>query len=338
MGLSPFGRLADGREVRLASLSWPGRPDSLRVEIIEYGAAVHRIVVQGRTGPADVVLAHPDLAAYEADTLYLGPIVGRCANRIGGARFALDGRTFHVTANEGRNCLHGGAPGFNKRLWRFEPQTDDRLAVLTYTSPDLEEGFPGRVEVRATFTLTTPDTLAIAYEGRTDRATPLNLSQHLYFNLSGDPGRDILDHRLRINGEAITPTGSDLIPTGEFMPVAGSPFDFRSARRIGEALSLQHPQLALAKGFDHNWALMQEGPALEFYCPDTALTLTVHTDQVGLQVYSGQGLSGRFSKHGAMVFEPQGFPDAVNQPSFPDVVLRPDQVYKRTSSYRFTSA
>ncbi len=330
-----FGRLADGREVRAASLTWPG---GLSVDLLEYGAAVHGIAVPTPRGTVQAILRHDTLADYEADTAYLGPVVGRCANRISGARFDIDGQAFDVCANEGPNCLHGGDPGFNKRLWRIAEPVDPvgRSATLTYVSPDGEEGFPGRVEVSATFTLIAADTLEIVYEASTGAPTPVNLSQHLYFNLSGDPGRDILDHVLEIGGATITPVRPDLVPTGERLAVDATPFDLRRPRRIGDALAETHPQLVLAKGFDHNWALdPQVSPSLRLRSPETGLALEIETDQPGMQVYSGQGLEAPYLKHGAMVFEPQGFPDAVNQPGFPDVVLRPGQTYRHRSTYRF---
>ena len=343
-----FGVLADGRQAHLATLSWPG---GLTVQVLDYGAAVHSVTVPVAGAPLQAVLNHQAIADYEADTAYLGPVVGRCANRIGGACFDLDGQTFHLSANEGRNILHGGAKGFNKRLWAVEApvDTDDPQAAsvaptvaLTYVSPDGEEGFPGRVEAQARYTLVASDTLEIAYSATCDRATAVNLSQHLYFNLSGDPRRDVLDHEICVSGDAITPVGPDLIPTGEFMPVDATPFDLRRPRRLGEVLAQSHPQLAIAKGLDHNWALSPPPPgapalrpALQLRAPASGLTLEIATDQPGLQVYSGQGLAAPFVKHGAIVFEPQGFPDAVNQPDFPSVILQPGQTYRRTSTYRF---
>ena len=350
--LSSFGVLADGSPVRAATLAWPG---GLTVEVLEFGARIRRITVPTSAGPVETVLGYDRLAQYEADTSYLGPVVGRCANRIDHARFELDGRAHHLSANEGVNTLHGGRVGFDKRLWRFEASGQDaRSVTLAYTSPDGEEGFEGRVEVRATYALVAIDTLEISYEAHTDTATPVNLSQHLYFNLSGDPARDVLGHMLTVAGGAITPVRPDLIPTGERLDVSGTPFDLRVPRKLGEALAQEHPpgavanaanaqiaiaQIAIAKGFDHNWVLEPAGgPAVELHAPESGLTLTIGTDQPGMQVYSGQGLASPFVKHGAIVFEPQGFPDAVNQPSFPNVVLRPGETYRHRSTYRFQAA
>jgi aldose 1-epimerase len=311
------------------------RACGLVVEILSLGATVHRICAPTRSGPVEAVAGYPALEGYAADRGFLGAIVGRCANRIGDARFTLDGETFKVSANEGSNCLHGGVLGFNKRLWAIEtPDPAKPCAVLTYVSADGEEGFPGEVRVRAHYELTADDTLRIAYDAETDRATPVNLSQHIYFNLSG--GGDILDHSLQIAASAITPVRGDLIPTGELMPVAGTPFDLRHGRVIGEAMAEPHPQLTIPSGYDMNWALDRgNGPALTLTSPKTQLSLEIETDQVGMQVYAGQTMPAPFVRCAALALEPQGFPDAVNHPNFPSVILRPGEVYRHCSVYRF---
>jgi aldose 1-epimerase len=310
------------------------RPGGLVVEILSLGATVHRICAPTPGGPIEAVAGYRALEGYAKDRGYLGAIVGRCANRIGDARFVLDGETFNVSANERANCLHGGAKGFNKRLWTIEtPDPTRPHAVLSYVSPDGEEGFPGKVKVRAHYELTAGDTLCITYEAETDRLTPVNLSQHVYFNLSG--GGDILDHRLQIKASAITPVRGDLIPTGELRPVAGTPFDLRHGRVIGEAMAQSHPQLTIPGGFDMNWALdSMPGPALTLTSPKTGLSLEIETDQVGMQVYSGQSMPAPFVRCAALALEPQGFPDAVNHPNFPSVILRPGETYRRRSVYR----
>jgi aldose 1-epimerase len=329
----PFGTLADGRPVRAARLAWPG---GIEAELIEYGATLRSLTVPARRGRVETVLGFATLAEYEADRMYVGVAVGRCANRIDNARFQIDGRTFHVTANEGPNCLHGGARGFSRRLWRLE-EASDRVAVLAYDSPDGEEGFPGAVAARVRFALDGPDALTIAWQAETDRPTPVNLTHHLYFNLSGDRRRPVLDHALGVASDAITPVGPDLIPTGEIMPVVGTPFDLRAPRRIGEALAEPNPQLALGSGgFDHNWRLDPGGgPALTLRSPATGVEMAVTTDQPGVQIYTGQGLDAPFARHGGIAIEPQAWPDAVNRPSFPDVVLRPGATYRRSATYRF---
>ena len=335
MSPRPFGRLADGREVRSLTLR---RPGGLEVEVIEYGAVVRAVRVPTTSGVVEAVLGFDGVAGYEADKTYQGCVVGRCANRIDQGRFTLDGQMYQLVTNEGLNTLHGGKPGFDKRLWRFEAPVEDGAVrcSLTYDSPDGEEGFPGNVKVRAVFTLTERNALEVRYEAVTDKATLVNLSQHLYFNLSGDWRRPVLDHELRIAAPAITPVREDLIPTGEIMPVDGTPFDLRAPRRIGDCLSGSHPQLEIAGGFDHNWALDRAaGEVLSLRSPESGVTLTISTDEPGMQVYSSQGLGAPFIKHGAIVFEPQGFPDAVHHGNFPSVALRPGETYRHRSLYRF---
>ena len=335
--LRRFGALRDGRTVRAASLTWPG---GLAVEVLDYGAIVRSLRVPARAGPVEAVLGFYSLRAYEADHGYQGAGIGRCANRIDQARFEIDGRAFQVVANEGTTCLHGGVPGFDKRLWRFEEplDPDGRTVALTYASPDGEEGFPGAVTARIVFTLTAADELAIGYSAETDAPTPVNLTHHLYFNLSGDHRSPALDHTLAIAASATTPVRPDLIPTGELAPVEGTPFDLRGGRVIGEALAEPHPQLTIPKGYDHNWALEAGAePAVRLSCPRTGVSLSITTDQPGLQVYSGQGLAEPFAPFSGLALEPQGFPNAVNTPAFPDVILRPGQVYRRRSLYRLQS-
>lgn len=323
-----FGTLADGRPVHALRLAWPG---GLDLEVLDYGAIVRSLRVPMGGDRLETVLGFADLSPYVADDAYQGRVIGRCANRIDGGRFEIDGRAWQAETNEGPNTLHGGPIGFGRRLWTFE-RCDGRVAVLSYRSPEGEEGFPGTLDARVRFRLAGPAALEIAWLAQASRATPVNLTHHLYFNLSGDPATGILDHLVQIEAEAITPVRPDLIPTGELMPVAGTPFDLRRPRPVGEALAEGHPQLAIGGGFDHNWMLA--GPA-RLTCPRNGLSLTLATDQPGLQVYSGQGLTAPFAAHGGIALEPQGFPDAVNRPSFPDVVLRPGQTYRRRAVYRF---
>ncbi|MGC1304376.1 MAG: aldose epimerase family protein [Caulobacteraceae bacterium] len=332
MSLSPFGSLPDGRQVQRISL---GRPDRLQVEVLDYGATVHRLCAPTANGCVETVPAYPDLAGYLAGRSYLNAAIGRYANRLAGGRFSIDGQPYQVTVNERGNTLHGGKLGFDKHVWRIV-HADPERAVLAYSSADGEEGFPGKVEVEASFTLTGHDALTIAYKATTDRPTPVNLTQHFYFNLSGRAALPILDHRLRMASQAVTVVRDDLIPTGELRPVAGTAFDFREMKPVGPVVHADDPQILLAKGIDHNWVLDRgAGPQVELHSPESGLTLEITTDQPGMQVYSGQGMSHPFVKYGAIAFEPQGFPDAPNHPNFPDTILRPGQTYRHTSVYRF---
>ena len=329
-----FGVTADGRTIHSASLSWPG---GLEVQLIEYGAIVHRLGFPTPGGRRQAILSFDALADYERDTKDVGACVGRFANRIAGGRFELDGRGVQLSVNEPPNTLHGGKVGFNKRVWRIEDEAqDDRAVTLAYRSPDGEEGFPGTLEVRASFTLTAADTLQIEYVATTDAPTAVNLSHHIYFNLLGERAATILDHRLTLAADGFTPVGPGLIPTGAIAPVAGTPFDLRKGEMLRDVLARRDPQLELGGGVDLNWALQPDAqPALMLEAPDGA-TLRLTTDQPGMQVYTGQQLQAPFVAHGGLALEPQGFPDAVNHAGFPDAILRPGQTYRRRSLYRLS--
>ncbi len=331
-----FGLTADGHVVHAATLTWPG---GVEIEVLNYGAIVHRLAFPTPSGLRPAILAYDRLEDYERDTAYLGALVGRVANRVGGGRFALDGREAQLSVNEPPNTLHGGKIGFNKRMWRFEDvAADGRSLSLAYRSPDGEEGFPGMVDVRAAFSLVEADTLQIDYWAEAEAATPINLSQHLYFNLSGVPGGTILHHTLQVEADGYTPVGQGLIPTGVVSPVAESAFDLRQGRLVGEILNRGLAEFAMADGLDFNWALDRSAEiALTLRAPDGA-TLDIRTDQAGMQVYSGQYLKHPFVRNGALAIEPQGFPDAVNHPAFPDTILHPGQTYRRTSRYRLRAS
>ncbi len=330
-----FGVTADGRTIHSATLAWPG---GLEVQVLDYGAIVHRLGFPTPQGLRQAVIGCDTLGDYERDTAYLGALVGRCANRIAGGRFQLNGTEVQLSVNEPPNTLHGGAIGFNKRVWRFENVAEDgRSLTLAYSSPDEEEGFPGALDLRAIFTLIAADTLQIEYSAVATAATPVNLSHHLYFNLLGDRAATILDHRLTIAANRFTPVGEGQIPTGEIASVAGTPFDLRQGERIGAILARSDPQLALGDGLDLNWVLDPSAEtAFNLLSPDGA-SLSISTDQPGLQVYSGQKLQPPFVAHGALVVEPQGFPDAVNHSNFADVILRVGETYHRRSLYRFNA-
>ena len=336
MSARVFGTLKDGREVRAFGLT---RPDGLKVEVLEYGAVIRAVSVPTAAGHLTVTTGLEDLAAYEADRQYHGAIVGRCANRIGGARFGIDGAEFKVAPNEGSTCLHGGPVGLSRRLWKAI-KADGRGVTLAYASPDGEEGFPGAIELRITIQLLDRETLEILWEAATDRPTPVNLSHHLYFNLEGAGSKEtILDHSLAVAAGAITPVDRELIPTGQRLPVKATPFDFRKPQRIGAALAKEHPQLEAGGGYDHNWILDGRAPpAVRLKAPRSGVTLEITTDQPGLQIYGGQGLSDPFKAHGALAIEPQGYPDAMNHAEFPSVLLRPGEMYRKRASYRFSTA
>ncbi|MGA7160935.1 MAG: aldose epimerase family protein [Bacteroidota bacterium] len=344
-----FGKLSDGREVFRYSLK---NDSGMRVQIINYGAIVTNIYVKDRDGNfSDVVLGYDSLQGYVNDKTYFGAIVGRYGNRIGKGKFRLDGKEYQLTLNDGQNHLHGGTMGFNKVLWNAEPMEDEAgpSLKLTYTSKDGEEGYPGTVTTTVTYTLTKNNALEIRYEGTTDKPTVFNPTHHSYFNLTGTLTKTILDHRLMIAADSMTPVGPGLITTGAIVSVANTPMDFRAMTPIGSHIGDQNEQLKLARGYDHNWVLRDYNKQLrkvaEVDEPTTGRVLTLFTDQPGLQFYTGNFLDGtQKGKNGiayqfrtGFCLEAQCYPDSPNKPNFPSAVLRPGDVYRQTTIYQFST-
>lgn len=327
----------------------------MQVGITNYGAIIQSIRVPDRAGMlADVVLGHNDLAGYinAIDRPYLGAIVGRYGNRIAEAKFSIDGQNFQLAANNGPHSLHGGIMGFDKVVWTGKPVGgSDWVGVeLKYLAKDGEEGFPGNLDVSVTYRLTNDNAIEIDFLATTDKTTPVNLTQHSYFNLKGEGEGDILDHQLMINGDRFTPVDETLIPTGEILVVDESPLDFRQSKTIGRDIELDHPQLKHAGGFDHNWVLNepidQDGLRLaaELFEPASGRVLTVYTQEPGLQFYSGNFLDGRivgksgqpYVRRGGLCLETQHFPDSPNQKNFPSTLLRPGEIYQTKTLFRFS--
>ncbi|HEX9292161.1 MAG TPA: galactose-1-epimerase [Gemmatimonadales bacterium] len=345
---APFGQLPDGRGVERFTLT---NAHGIEVQLITYGAIITSIRTPDRSGRLDdVVLGFDSLAGYLNNVPYFGAIVGRYANRIRNAQFTLDGTTYHLAKNNGGNTLHGGVRGFDKVLWTGEPfQTDSGAGVtLQYTSKDGEEGYPGTLVTRVTYTLTPRDELIVDYGATTDKATPLNLSQHTYWNLHGTPGGTILDHLLTIDASAFTPVDSAVIAIGEIAPVAGTPFDFRTATRIGDRIGQDNEQLRFGRGYDHNWVLdRRSGPGLAHAArvvePASGRTLDVSTTEPGVQFYAGNFLDGTIKGKGGRVYahrtglclETQHFPDSPNHPNFPSTILRPGATYRSRTVFTF---
>jgi aldose 1-epimerase len=344
---SLFGELPDGREVYAYTLD-NGR--GVKVEAITYGGIIVSLDTPDRRGRrGDIVLGYDDLSGYLKETPYFGAIIGRYGNRIANARFTLDGRTYQLAANDGPNHLHGGVVGFDKVLWSVTPfsRADSVGVVLRYTSPDGEEGYPGDLAATVTYTLTTDGSLVFDYEATTDKPTPVNLTQHSYFNLAGDGVRDVLDQVLTIYADSFTPVDSTLIPTGKIEPVAGTPFDFRTPTAIGARIGAADQQLEYAGGYDHNYVLDRSGPGLvhaaHVYDPDTGRTLDVYTTEPGLQFYSGNFLDGSLVGKSGHVYEhrygfcleTQHYPDSPNEPGFPSTILRPGEEYRSRTVLKF---
>jgi aldose 1-epimerase len=347
---SEFGRLPGGEAVEAFVLR---NTNGVEVRAIGYGGAILSVRVPDREGRwGDIVLGYDDLTGYLDDEAYLGALVGRYANRIRRGRFSLDRREYTLATNNRPNHLHGGVRGFNKVLWTAEPSRSPEGVglALAYTSPDGEEGYPGTLHARVRYTLTNRNELVIDYRATADRPTPLNLTQHSYFNLTGDPGRDVLGHELRIDADRFTPVDETLIPTGELASVAGTAFDFRRPTAMGARIGADEVQLRRAGGYDHNFALNRDGGALAFaarvYEPATGRTLEVHTTEPGLQFYSGNFLDGsirgkggqRYGRRSGFCLETQHFPDSPNQPAFPSTTLRPGEEYISRTTYRFGTA
>ncbi|WP_426954454.1 aldose epimerase family protein [Muricoccus radiodurans] len=340
------GLLDSGEPVQRLVLEAAG----LRVAVLTYGGILERLEVPDRAGRMDnVVLGLGSLAAYSRVSPYFGAIVGRYANRIAGGRFTLDGREHRLACNNGPNSLHGGNRGFDKHVWHVD-DGDRRQVQLSRISPDGEEGYPGTLQVSVRYALEADRTLRISYRAETDRPTVLNLSNHSYWNLSGEGSGTALDHELEIAADRFCPVDSTAIPTGELRPVEGTPFDFRRPTRIGARLRAADPQLLVGRGYDHNWALrdpVTPGPRLAARLRDPASgrVLEVLTDQPGLQFYSGNfldgslvGPGGRTYRQGdGLALETQHFPDSPNHPHFPSTVLRPGETFRSSTLLRFSA-
>ncbi|MFE7892221.1 aldose epimerase family protein [Streptomyces sp. NPDC057412] len=345
---SLFGTLADGTKVH----SWSLANGGTRMKVLSYGGIVQSLEVPDRRGRyANVSLGFRSLDDYVASSPYFGALIGRYGNRIGKGRFTLDGRTYQVDVNDGENSLHGGAKGFDKRVWDVEPFTKgtDVGLHLYYTSLDGEMGYPGTLRVKVTYTVTKYGDWRIDYAATTDRATVVNLTSHVYWNLAGEGSGTIENHELKIDGSRYTPVDSGLIPTGELARVAGTPFDFRRSKAVGEDLREPHQQLLYGQGIDHNWVLDKGiSPRPEWVAtlkdPSSGRTLRIATTEPGLQFYSGNFLDGTLVGTGGRVYrqgdglclETQHFPDSPNRPSFPSTVLRPGQTYRSTTVHSFT--
>lgn len=341
----PFGTTPAGDPVEAFTLT---NTNSLQVRAATYGGIILSLSVPDRDGRlADVALGYDSLEEYLGDSFYFGAIIGRYANRIANARFTLDGKTYRLTANDGPNHLHGGRIGFDRVVWRAAPFQSDSAAgvALSYTSPDGREGYPGTLDARVTYTLTDRNELVVDFQATTDKATPVNLTQHTYFNLNGDG--DVLDHLLWINADLMTPVNEHLIPTGRLSPVAGGPFDFRSPTAIGARIGTDDEQLSRGRGYDHNYVLNRGDSGLVHAArvvePTSGRTLDVHTTEPGLHFYSGNQLDGRVIGKAGRVYGPrtglcleaQHYPDSPNQPGFPSTTLRPGEEYRSQTVFTF---
>ena len=337
-----FGHTTDGTDVQLFALR---NAHGATATISNYGGTLTSLLMPDRNSQlGDVVLGFDDVSGYQSPAFrkanpYFGALIGRYGNRIAKGRFTLDDKPYLLATNNGPNSLHGGKIGFNQRIWEATPGTSvaGETLTLTYHSPAGEEGYPGNLTVTVVYSLTDDNALRLDYTATTDQATPLNLTNHSYFNLSYGISSDVLAHELILAADRYNVVDATQIPTGELRPVVGTPFDFRTSHAIGERIA------QVPGGYDHNWLLNPAGPAARVYDPASGRTLEVTTDQPGVQFYTGNFLDGSLIGKGSMVYGPhagfcletQHFPDSPNQPSFPNTILRPGEVFRSTTVYQF---
>lgn len=336
---APYGTLPNGELVEKLTLSGE---DGISVSFITYGATMTELIASGH----DVVLGYNSLEEYLRDTASIGVTVGRFANRIAGGTFTLGGITYDVGRNEAaRNGhLHGGEIGFQKKNWSVG-NCDENTITLTLISPDGDMGYPGNLTLSLQITLDDPNTLSLRYTAVSDKDTVVNFTNHAYFNLNGYNGGNVLDTELYIDADAILAVNDRLVPTGEYLSVDGTPFDFRTAKPIGRDIAIEHPQIVVGGGYDHNFIINNGGKYHEVVtarAPKTGITMTCLTDQPGVQLYTANFLETDFGKGGAMTkyqgfcLETQHFPDSPNHPDFPTTVLRSGEVFTSRTTYRFS--
>jgi aldose 1-epimerase len=336
--IDTYGKTEDGVPVEVVTLR---NRSGAFARIITYGATITELHIPDRNGSlGDVVLGHDSLSEYEKGKGYLGATVGRVANRIAGGKFLLDGVKYKVPANDEENVLHGGPLGYSKRVWDLSDAPDQNTARFRLTDPDGCMGFPGTVSVRLTYELTDTNTLKISYHAKADRSTPINLTNHAYFNLTDAGKTPISDHVIQINAFRYTPVDESLIPTGKIESVEGSRLDLRMPTRIGE--NLEHIE-GNPPGYDHNYVLSNRRAA-EVFDPVSGRRMVVMTGQPGVQFYTGNQLDGSqggkgaiFGRYHGFCLESQHFPDSVNHPNFPSTIVKPGSVYEYTTEYRFST-
>ncbi|HEY0654161.1 MAG TPA: aldose epimerase family protein [Chryseosolibacter sp.] len=346
---APFGRLPDGKEVRLFTLK---NANGMTMKVMNYGGVITSLTAPDKDGKfEDVVLGYDSLNGYLQKSPYFGALIGRYGNRIGKGKFSLDGKDYQLAQNNNGNALHGGPNGFDKRFWNIEeyPVTNGAALKLTYTSPDMEEGYPGTLNSQVIYHLTDNNELKIYYEATTDKPTVVNLTQHTYFNLSGNTKSDILQHELFLDADKFVPVDKTLIPTGELKDVSETPFDFKTPTAIGSRIDKKDAQLEAGLGYDHCWVLNTNGDtskvAATLHDPASGRVMSVKTSEPGIQFYSGNFLDGTitgkyntvYQKRYGLCLETEHFPDSPNKKNFPSVLLKPGETYRTQTIYTFST-
>lgn len=341
-----FQKVVDGKKVDLYTLT----NGTITMQVTNFGARVVSLWTPDREGKmADIVLGYENIDRYVNNTgeRFLGAVVGRVANRIGAGKFTLDGKEYNTPLNNNGQTLHGGLKGVDMVVWDVEYVADNAI-TLHLVLPDGTDGFPGNLDITMTYTLTPENEFEVTYHAKTDKKTIVNLSHHSFFNLKGEAGGTITDHILTIKADKVTPTDANLIPTGELLPVEGTPFDFREPHAIGERIDAEHEQLKNGKGYDLNWVIAREDngqveTVATLYEPTSGRCMDVATDQVAIQFYSGNFFDGTYNgKYGkplkfreSVALETQKHPDAINHDNFPSIILNPDEVYTQVCVYKF---
>ena len=334
--IKPFGAI-DGIDVPLLVITDGG----ISVALIPYGAAIRSIIVPDKDGkPTDICLGYDSLEQYQNLDACFGGTIGRCANRIGGARFCIGEKEYRITANEGENMLHGGAEGFHKKLWQY--RCGENSVTFSLVSPDGDEGFPGELNVETRYTLK-GGTLTVDFHAVSNKDTVVNLTNHAYFNLSGHDSGEVTDHLLTVNADSYTPAGKGNVPTGEIASVENTVLDLRNGVLLSDRLNC--PELAESRGFDHNFVLNKtDAPDAVLSSKTNGIKLEMRTTLEGMQLYSSGFLTERIGKNGAVYgkshaicLEPQHFPDAINHPEFPSPVLKAGEHYRQTIAFTFSS-
>lgn len=346
---TPFGKMPDGTPVSQYTLM---NDKGMTMKVINYGGVITSLTAPDKNGSfEDVVLGYDSLKGYLEKSPYFGALIGRYGNRIGKGKFSLDGKDYQLPQNNNGNSLHGGANGFDKRVWNIEEYNVDNGAAvkLSYTSKDMEEGYPGTLNAQVIYHLTNNNELKIYYEATTDKTTVVNLTQHTYFNLSGNSKSDILQHELFLDADKFVPVDKTLIPTGELKNVSETPFDFKTPTAIGSRIDKKDQQLEFGLGYDHCWVLNTQGDtskvAATLHDPATGRVMSVKTSEPGIQFYSGNFLDGTitgkfntvYKKRYGLCLETEHFPDSPNKKDFPPVVLKPGETYKTQTIYTFST-